>query len=51
MIKLELELAEVNGLLEMLGNGPYKTVVNLINKIQTQAIPQVKDVKETPSVE
>ena len=37
MIELKLELAEVNGILNALGNMPYP-----IAKIQAQAQPQVE---------
>jgi hypothetical protein len=40
-IKLELELAEVNGVLNTLGSLPYTQVEPLITKIRAQAIPQV----------
>jgi hypothetical protein len=42
MINLELELAEVNGILQALGNLPFSQVAPLIQKIQLQAQPQVK---------
>lgn len=42
MIKLELEIAEVNGILTALGQMPYVQVNNLILKIQTQAQAQVE---------
>jgi hypothetical protein len=42
MINLELELAEVNGILQALGNMPFAQVALLIQKIQLQAQPQVK---------
>ena len=42
MINLELELAEVNGILQALGNLPFSQVTPLIQTIQLQAQPQVK---------
>ena len=47
MIKLELELAEVNGILNALGQLPFVQVQALITKIQGQAPPQI----EPPKVE
>ncbi len=42
MIKLELTIEEVNGILAALGELPTKTnAMFLIQKIQDQAIPQV----------
>ena len=40
MIKLELTLEEVNGILLALGQMPYVQVDPLINKIKSQATPQ-----------
>jgi len=42
MIKLELEVAEVNGILNALGQTPFVQVQALIVKIQGQAAPQVE---------
>lgn len=42
MIKLELEIAEVNGILSALGQMPFVQVQALIAKIQGQAAPQVQ---------
>jgi hypothetical protein len=42
MIKLELEIAEVNGILNALGQMPFVQVQALIVKIQGQAAPQVE---------
>ena len=41
IIKLELTLAEVNGIMTSLGNMPYGQVAPLIDKVRAQAIPQV----------
>ena len=42
MITLELELAEVNGVLAALGQMPFAQVADLVSKIQGQASPQVQ---------
>ena len=42
MIKLEMEIAEVNGILTALGQMPFVQVQALIAKIQQQAAPQVQ---------
>jgi hypothetical protein len=42
MIELKLDLNEVNGILNALGNMPFVQVKDLIAKIQAQAQPQVK---------
>ncbi len=42
MINLELDVTEVNGILQALGNLPFAQVALLIQKIQLQAQPQVK---------
>jgi hypothetical protein len=42
MIKLELEIAEVNGILTALGQMPFVQVQALIAKVQQQAGPQVQ---------
>ena len=42
MIKLELEIAEVNGILNALGQMPFVQVQALIAKIQGQSAPQVE---------
>lgn len=41
MIKLELTLEDVSSLLGMLGQMPYVHSAQLIDKIRTQALPQV----------
>lgn len=40
MIKLELELGEVNQILTVLGEAPFKIAQPLIARIQQQAQPQ-----------
>lgn len=42
MIKLELEVNEVNGILTALGQMPFVQVQAIIMKIQGQAAPQVQ---------
>jgi hypothetical protein len=42
MIKLELTLEEVNGILASLGKTPYEFSQPIIDKIKQQAIPQVQ---------
>ena len=42
MIKLELDIAEVNNILNALGQMPFVQVQTLIVKIQGQAAPQVE---------
>jgi len=46
MIHLELELAEVNGVLSALGKFPFEQVADLVAKIRDQAIPQVPEEPE-----
>ena len=41
MIKLELTLDEVNAVMGALGNMPYVQVVALVDKIKSQAVPQI----------
>jgi hypothetical protein len=42
MIKLELTLEEVNGILASLGKTPYEFSQPIIDKIKEQAVPQVQ---------
>ena len=49
MIKLELTVEEVNGVLQSLGNMPYAQVVALVENIRNQATPQVQ-VQPTPEL-
>ena len=46
MIHLELELAEVNGVLSALGKFQFEQVADLVAKIRDQAIPQVPEEPE-----
>lgn len=43
-IKLDLELEEVNGILMALGKAPYEMAQPIIDKVKSQAIPQVQPV-------
>jgi hypothetical protein len=48
-IKLELEVAEVNGILQALGQMPFAQVEPLVAKIREQAVPQANEqVAEKP---
>ena len=47
MLKIELEIAEVNGVLNALGQMPFVQVQALIAKIQSQATPQVQAQEES----
>ena len=54
MIKLELNLEEVNAILSALGKAPYEFAQPIVDKIKQQAIPQVQistvDVVESEAV-
>lgn len=41
--KIELSLSLVNGILQYLGTRPYGEVFQIINTLQEQAAPQVKE--------
>lgn len=45
-IELKLTVAEVNGILQALGQMPYAQVVSLVLKIQQQAQAQVSEPQE-----
>jgi len=55
MIKLELEITEVNTILAVLGKHPFSEVVELISKIKQQGDPQAQAAAEaaaeTPAAE
>lgn len=54
MIKLELEINEVNMILAVLGKHPFEEVAALVVKIKNQGDPQAKaiaDAKENATVE
>jgi hypothetical protein len=42
-MKLELTVAEINMILQALGNAPYAQVFELVQKIQQQAQTQMAD--------
>lgn len=46
MIKLELEINEVNMILAVLGKHPFEEVVAVISKIKTQGDPQAQALAE-----
>jgi hypothetical protein len=46
VVKLELTVDEVNGILNALGHLPYSQVVNLIENIRSQAVKQINNPKE-----
>lgn len=46
-ITLLLTLAEINQILESLGNKPYKDVFQLVTKIQQQAQRQLEDTQNS----
>lgn len=48
-IELKLTVAEVNGVLQALGQMPFAQVASLIHKIQQQAAPQVQKVPAAPA--
>jgi hypothetical protein len=49
MIKLELSIEEVNGILMALGKAPYEMAQPIVDKIKQQAIPQVQaQVQDVP---
>jgi hypothetical protein len=41
-IKLSLTIEEVNGVLQALGNMAYSQVATLIDKVRSQAVPQIE---------
>ena len=50
-IKLSLTIEEVNGVMQALGNMPYVQVAALVEKVRSQAAPQVEQASEVPSKE
>lgn len=42
MINLELSVQEINLILQALGQAPYVQVADIVEKIKTQAVPQVE---------
>jgi hypothetical protein len=46
MIKLELEINEVNTILAVLGKHPFEEVVALVSKIKVQGDPQAQAIAD-----
>ena len=44
-LKLELTIEQVNGILQVLGSAPYIQSAGLINLIQNQVGPQVREMQ------
>jgi hypothetical protein len=44
MIKLELNIDEVNTILRVLGKHPFEEVVSLVGKIKSQGDPQAEEI-------
>jgi len=42
VIELKLTVNEVNGILGAIGKMPFEQVVGLVDKIRSQAVPQVQ---------
>jgi len=51
MIKLELTVDEVNGILAALGKIPYELSYSLIEKVKAQAIPQIAPAQQEIQLE
>ena len=51
MINLELSVQEINLILQALGQAPYVQVVDIIDKVRTQAAPQVEALPKEEVVE
>jgi hypothetical protein len=45
-MKLDLTINDVNVILQALGNAPYAQVFELVEKIRTQAQPQVQTTEQ-----
>ena len=50
-IKLSLTIEEVNGVMQALGNMPYVQVAALVEKVRSQAAPQVEQAVEAAGKE
>lgn len=50
-IKLSLTIEEVNGVMQALGNMPYVQVAALVEKVRSQAAPQVESAQQAESPE
>jgi len=51
MIKLELEINEVNSILAVLGKHPFEEVVALIQKIKVQGDPQAQAIADAEAAQ
>lgn len=51
MIKLDLEINEVNAILAVLGKHPFEEVANLIVKIKQQGDPQAQALTQEQAAE
>jgi len=51
MINLELSVQEINLILQALGQAPYVQVADIIDKVKTQAVPQVEALPKEEAVE
>ena len=47
-MNLELSLQEINVLLTGLGRLPYESVFELVEKVKSQAVPQINKAQATP---
>ena len=51
MIKIELELNDLNVVMQALGQMPYAQVEPLVKNIRQQAIPQVQQTQQEPQAD
>lgn len=49
--KAELTIPLIDGILQYLGSRPYGEVVNLVQAIHQQVLPQVQKPEDQPSVQ
>ena len=50
IVNLSLTVAQVNTILKYLGGGSYIEVVDIINEIRSQAVPQIAQEAAPPTV-
>ena len=50
MINLELSINDINLILQALGQAPYVQVADIIDKVRTQAAPQVEALHKEENV-
>ena len=50
IVNLSLTVAQVNTILKYLGGGSYMEVVDIINEIRLQAVPQIAQEAAPPTV-